>query len=220
MDRTDKPLPGPAERGGQSRAARGRPVDQELTRRLQDAVLDLLAEEGLSACNADKVATRAHAGKAGIYRRWPTVPALIRGAMGDVRLVAVPDEQGSLRADLFALLTPWTRPLTRDERAAAALFSGARDSMELRQALVGALMVPLEQALTELFSREASRGKPVVGSRVRLTTMLVQALWWNRGVSHAPPMTANDVWSLIDEALLPTGPEETHPCPEDGHHTG
>ena len=50
----------------------GRPLSAELSEQLLSVAVDILAEEGWGRLNSDRVAARAHAGKAGIYRRWPT----------------------------------------------------------------------------------------------------------------------------------------------------
>ena len=43
--------------------------------------VEILADEGWGRLNSDRVAARARAGKAGIYRRWPTMAALARHAL-------------------------------------------------------------------------------------------------------------------------------------------
>ena len=58
----------------------GRPLSSELSEQLLSVAVDILAEEGWGRLNSDRVAARARAGKAGIYRRWPTMAALARHA--------------------------------------------------------------------------------------------------------------------------------------------
>src|ERR1700710_54082 len=97
----------------------GRPLSTELSDQLVSVAMDILADEGWGRLNSDRIAARARAGKAGIYRRWPSMAALARHALASARLVHTPEDTGSLRSDLVALLAPWTRPLDRSERAAA-----------------------------------------------------------------------------------------------------
>ena len=56
--------------------APGRPLSAELSEQLVSVAIDILAEEGWGRLNSDRIAARARAGKAGIYRRWPTMAAL------------------------------------------------------------------------------------------------------------------------------------------------
>ena len=75
----------------------GRPLSSELSEQLLSVAVDILAEEGWSRLNSDRIAARARAGKAGIYRRWPTMAALARHAVGQFDLVSAPVDSGSLR---------------------------------------------------------------------------------------------------------------------------
>ena len=124
----------------------GRPLSTELSDQLVAVAMDILADEGWGRLNSDRVAARARAGKAGIYRRWPTMAALARHALSTATLVEVPADQGALATDLCALLLPWTRPLDRAERAAASLVGAARHDEELRAGLEEALVRPLATA--------------------------------------------------------------------------
>jgi AcrR family transcriptional regulator len=68
------------------------------------AVLDLVAEHGVSGLTVDAVAARAGVGKQTIYRHWGSRARLIHAAISCMATdVRVPDT-GSLRADLVALL--------------------------------------------------------------------------------------------------------------------
>src|SRR3712207_9157691 len=82
----------------------GRPLSTELSEQLVAVAIDILADEGWGRLNSDRVAARARAGKAGIYRRWPTMAALARHALSTTTLVEVPADSGSLSADLCGLL--------------------------------------------------------------------------------------------------------------------
>src|SRR3954464_14509264 len=104
----------------------GRPLSAELSEQLISVAVDILAEDGWGRLNSDRIAARARAGKAGIYRRWPSMPVMVREAGSRLHLVPVADDPGSLRGDLLALLERWTRPLDRDERATASIVGAAR----------------------------------------------------------------------------------------------
>ena len=181
----------------------GRPLSAELSDQLVAVAVDILADEGWGRLNSDRVAARARAGKAGIYRRWPTMSALVRHAVGGFDLVPRPADQGSLRNDLIALLQPWTRPLDKQERAAASLVGAARHDQDLRAGLQDAVVEPLGAVLVELAHRSAERGQPVAASRLDLLCTVVQALWWERYTAFAMPMTSDEVAGLVDTVLLP-----------------
>ena len=75
----------------------GRPLSSELSEQLLSVAVDILAEEGWGRLNSDRIAARARAGKAGIYRRWPTMAALARHAIGRFSLVTTAGDGRSLR---------------------------------------------------------------------------------------------------------------------------
>jgi AcrR family transcriptional regulator len=182
----------------------GRPLSAELSEQLVAVAMDILADEGWGRLNSDRVAARARAGKAGIYRRWPTMAALARHALRSATLVQVPDDEGSLQADLRALLLPWTRPLDRAERAAASLVGAARHDEELRAGLEEALVQPLSATVRAIADREDVRGRELPPERVALLNQVLQALWWERYASFNPdPMSTAQVQALVADVLMP-----------------
>jgi AcrR family transcriptional regulator len=194
---------GPTVRSAATRPP-GRPLSSELSDQLVSVAVDILADEGWGRLNSDRIAARARAGKAGIYRRWPTMAALARHALSCTSLVRTPEDTGSLRSDLVALLDPWTRPLERAERAAASLVGAARHDEELRAGLEEALVRPLAAAVRELAGREAGRGRELSHERIALLGSVLQALWWQRYTAFVDaPMTSAQVDHLVADVLLP-----------------
>jgi len=182
----------------------GRPLSAELSEQLLSVAVDILAEEGWGRLNSDRIAARARAGKAGIYRRWPAMAALARHAVGRFELVALPDDGGSLRADLIALAERWTRPLDREERAVASIVGAARHEEELREGLDTALVRPLAAAVAEIGDRSAARGEPIDQGRIALLGSVLEAFWWQRYTSAGDgAMTAEQVEQVVDDVLLP-----------------
>jgi AcrR family transcriptional regulator len=182
----------------------GRPLSAELSGQLVAVAVDILAEEGWGRLNSDRIAARARAGKAGIYRRWPSMAALARHAVGRFRLVTVPDDAGSLRGDLLGLCERWTRPLDREERAAASLVGAARHEQDLRAGLDDALVRPLADAVREIGARSARRGQPVEASRLALLNSVLEAFWWQRYTAAGDGALSRDqVELMVDDVLLP-----------------
>ncbi|MBU3142870.1 TetR/AcrR family transcriptional regulator [Clostridium sp. CF012] len=59
----------------------GRPVDKRRDLAILKAALELIAENGYDCVTMDSIASRAHAGKATLYRRWKSKPYLIAEAI-------------------------------------------------------------------------------------------------------------------------------------------
>jgi AcrR family transcriptional regulator len=171
---------------------------------LVGVAVDILAEEGWGRLNSDRIAARAHAGKAGIYRRWPTMAALARHALDQFSLVSVPDDGGSLREDLISLASRWTRPLDREERALASVVGAARHEELLRAGLDAALVQPLAGVVAAICGRAVERGEPIDPDRVALLGVVIEAFWWQRYTAAGDgAMTQEQVESVVDDVLLP-----------------
>ncbi|TFV62766.1 UNVERIFIED_ORG: TetR family transcriptional regulator [Bacillus sp. AZ43] len=182
----------------------GRPLSPELSEQLLSVAVDILAEEGWGRLNSDRIAARARAGKAGIYRRWPTMAALARTAVSRFVLVEAPADGGSLRIDLMALADRWTRPLDREERAVASIVGAARHEEQLRAGLDDALVRPLADVVAELGRRCADRGEPVEPARLALLGSVLQAFWWQRYTAAGDgAMTGEEVERVVDDVLVP-----------------
>jgi AcrR family transcriptional regulator len=182
----------------------GRPLSAELSEQLLSVAVDILAEEGWGRLNSDRIAARARAGKAGIYRRWPTMAALARHAVGRFTLVTVPVDAGSLRENLAALVARWTLPLDREERAVASIIGAARHEEELRAALDAALVCPLAEAVALIGQEAEGRGEPIDSRRLALLGSVLEAFWWLRYTAAGDgAMTPEQVDRVVVDVLLP-----------------
>ena len=182
----------------------GRPLSSELSLQLLSVAVDILAEEGWSRLNSDRIAVRARAGKAGIYRRWSSMPALVREAVGRFTLVPEADDTGSLVGDVRALVRRWTQPLDREERAAASIVGAARHDEELQAGLDVALARPLAGAVEEIGRRAEARGEPVARARLALLGSTLEAFWWQRLTAPGDGAMSEDrVDGIVADVLLP-----------------
>lgn len=181
----------------------GRPRDEELTRRLLAGALELVAAHGVRRLNAESLAEATGAGKAAIYRRWPSMSLLLVDALDGVELVGPPPDRGSLRGDLLALLESWNRPPSQHENVAAALLGRTHHDPELRACLVRLVVEPVDRAVATICEREAGRGTPVPATSQRLLQRVLQALWWERGSTAPDPLDRGELVDLTDRVLLP-----------------
>ena len=182
----------------------GRPLSAELSEQLTSVAVDILADEGWGRLNSDRVAARARAGKAGIYRRWPTMAALARHALGRFDIVPAPVDHGSLRADLAGLIGCWALPLTREERAVASVVGPARHEEELRAGLDAALVRPLADAVAAIGARAVARGEVAGPDRLALLGTVLEAFWWQRFTTAGDgALTEAQVQSVVDDVLMP-----------------
>lgn len=102
----------------------GRPRSESSRQAILRAAGELLLERGLAGTSMEAIAERAGAGKATIYRWWPSKELLaVEALRADWEGGADPGpDTGSLAGDLRALTLPWVQRLTR--RPYARLIAG------------------------------------------------------------------------------------------------
>ncbi len=113
---------------------RGRPRDADRTAAILDAAVELMHEEGWEGFRVQDVATRAGAGLATIYRRWPTKEALAAAAMRH-DTPATTAASGDPRADLRALLVDLADKICGKGGSVIGMFAAARHHDELGAAV-------------------------------------------------------------------------------------
>jgi AcrR family transcriptional regulator len=167
------------------------------------AVMEELAEVGYGGLSIERVAERAHTGKASIYRRWPNRLELVLDAVDHVmpRFDEAPDT-GSVRGDLLLVLRHIAATMSsRDGAAAKACVEGTDD--ELARAVRDRLLPPRKAMMLEILRRGAQRGEvrpEAVTTRVAETgPMLLHGELLQRG----SPIADGAVVAIVDEVLLP-----------------
>ncbi|WP_336204705.1 TetR/AcrR family transcriptional regulator [Nonomuraea sp. LPB2021202275-12-8] len=178
---------------------------EALSSAIFQAALDELAEVGYAQLTMEGVAERAGAGKASLYRRWPTrielVMAAVYHSLPD--LVSVPDT-GSLREDLLDVL----------RRSSAALSGPAGEAMRgllsevLRDESVARTFRENSQGasrkmMADIVRRAVERGEvdPAAVTPRRLDSG--QALIRQHFLFHGPPIPDQLIVDVVDEVMVP-----------------
>lgn len=167
------------------------------------AVLEELATTGYGALSIERVAERAHTGKASIYRRWPTRIDLVLEALDHTlpSMDELPDT-GSIREDLLIVLRRIAASMSSRQGDAARACFGPGVDPELSEAIRERLLAPRKAAFQTLLRRAAERGEisaAAVTPRVAETgPMLLHGELLQRGA-----ITDAAVVEIVDEVLLP-----------------
>jgi AcrR family transcriptional regulator len=179
-----------------------------------EATLDELAEVGYAKLTMERVAARAGASKASVYRRWPSRMELVLDAVHHL----APDptdtpDTGSLRGDALAFM-----------RAAAKLLAGPGGEA-LRGLLGDALADPsrtLElrrhsrgtghRIMQEIVQRAVARGEINSAAITPLRLDVAQAMLREQFLFHGPPIPDAVIVEIVDETVLPLflGRVQTH----------
>jgi AcrR family transcriptional regulator len=190
----------------------GRKRDHTRDPEILTAAIDVLAEVGYERMTVDMVAARAKAGKATLYRRWPSKADLVLDAvscMGAARSRPLPDT-GSLRGDLVALLSPRT-VLDADHKLKVmlGLASVMAHSPELAESIREAFLEPRARVTRALLERAKERGEISPACDVALLSQVSSSMVISRAMLEHRPVDRAFLLSVIDGVIIPaagTGP--------------
>jgi AcrR family transcriptional regulator len=186
----------------------GRKRDHTRDPEILEVALDVLAETGYDGMTIDMVATRAKAGKATLYRRWPSKADLVLEAVAcmksrDIDLDALPDT-GTLRGDLVAMIKP---PSIRDGERKLKVMAGIASliarSPELAAAARDAIVEPRASANRIFFRRAIERGEIPADADVEQLCMIGPAMVAYSVLMLGKPVNREFLVSTIDKIVLP-----------------
>ncbi len=123
---------------------------------------NLLDELGFAAMTIEEVAARARAGKATIYRRWPSKGALAMDAvMAEMAPAAAFPDTGSVIEDFRVQIRSFARLLNRPRirHMLVGVIFEAQDNPELREAFLDRYVNPRREEGREALRRGIARGE-------------------------------------------------------------
>jgi AcrR family transcriptional regulator len=170
-----------------------------------DAALDELTEVGYAELTIERVAERARASKASVYRRWPSKLHLIYEAAG--RNFPHQDEiadTGSLRGDLLAFMRGSAGALQGPIGAAmrGVISDAIRDSSTIDD-LRGNETSRTLTVMRELVERAAKRGELDLATVTERQLEAGPATLRFHFLFHARSPSDDLVVSIVDEVMLP-----------------
>lgn len=186
----------------------GRPRDASRDTDILEATIEVLAEQGFDGMTIDMVAARAGAGKATVYRRWPSKADLVIDAVAcmkkrDLDPAQLPDT-GTLRGDLIALVrAPSAADADRKMHVMGGILSLMSREPELARTAYAAILQPRITANRILLERARDRGETRPDIDVDRLAALMPAMSSFRTLAQREPITREFLISLIDDVLLP-----------------
>jgi len=186
----------------------GRRRDHTRDPEILAAAIEVLAETGFDGMTIDMVATRAKAGKATLYRRWPSKNELVIDAvacmkMGDLDVAHLPDT-GTLRGDLVAMIKPRSiQEAEKKMQIMAGLMSMLSTAPELADAANNAIAKPRAAANRFLMQRAIDRGEISPRCDIETLALVTPSMAAYRTLIERKPVDRDFLISLIDGVLLP-----------------
>ena len=193
---------------GKKPAVLGRKRDHTADTRIIEAAIDVLAESGFDSMTMDMVAARAKAGKATLYRRWPSKAELVRDAVvwmsrSSVDLDHLPDT-GSLRDDLLALLKPYSKDFgERKLRVLAGLGSFFSDHRNRAEEATAGIFEPWTAVNRTLMLRAAERGEIPANADIDMACQVIISMTSFRTLTQSQRFDKAFYAALLDNILLP-----------------
>lgn len=207
----DEPASGTDAKPGSTQKAPaklGRKRDHTRDPEILEAALAVLAETGYDGMTIDMVAARAKAGKATLYRRWPSKAELVLDAVACLKKVDadpahLPDT-GSLRGDLVAMVKPHSiEDAERKLQIMAGLMSMLNSSPELVDMATAAIVDPRVAVNREFLNRAVERGEIPADCDVETLAFVMPSMAAFRVLVLKKPVDREFLLSLIDGVLLP-----------------
>jgi AcrR family transcriptional regulator len=183
----------------------------DLTSAVYAAVLAELAETSVEELTFERIAARAGAGKASLYKRWATIDEIVLAAMVDAEQGAPElhhEPTGDLRTDLVAILTAFGTSLGEMRgRALWPVMTQREKHQDLYDKARALLVLPRQALLRRAFEHAAERGDI---DRTVITPRLLSAgpRFLILEQADKARVTRRDVEALVDEIILPAAQRE------------
>ncbi len=178
---------------------------ETLERAIFDAVLDQLQAVGYVGLTMEGVASRAHTGKAALYRRWPRKEDLVVDAL-EHALPSPTDlpDHGNVRDDLLDLLRRLTAMLNSPAGCALqCLMSETERDESFARLLHERVKEPRKRMFLDLLARGAARGQVRPAAATQLVAEVGPALVMQRFLADGAPVPDEYVVSVVDDVVMP-----------------
>ncbi|MEU6610570.1 TetR/AcrR family transcriptional regulator [Streptomyces shenzhenensis] len=196
----------------------GRRRDPQRDASILEATLDVLAEVGYASMTMDLVAARARAGKATMYRRWPSKEDLVLDAVTllQSREPGVSNllDTGSLRGDFIAMTAnaPAAEQMYK-LRIMRGLSAITAADPEVARAVSSAIADPWSNATMALLRRAVERGEIAGHFDFQTIALVVPSICAYRTLVRGGDVNQKYLMSLIDALVLPAVGLASGPSP-------
>jgi hypothetical protein len=170
-----------------------------------DAVLAELAEVGYARLSVERVAERAGASKASLYRRWPSKVELVMDAIYHVLPdPASPPDTGSLRGDILAVMRAVAENLAGPAgQAMSGIMSDALADPDKARQVRSYARGTSQMGMREIARRAVARGEvdpaAVTDRRLEAGHAMLRHHFLTRGV----PIPDDVIVEIVDEVMIP-----------------
>jgi AcrR family transcriptional regulator len=197
--------PMPAAAGEAGHRGQPRRRGEELYAAIFEATLAELAEAGYSRLAMERIAARAGASKASLYRRWPSRAELVIAALGHHYGGPEPaPDTGNLRDDVLALLRLGAARLNGIFGVAVrGLMAETLTDPDRTASLRANMFTTRNRLMREILDRAAGRGEISTAAITPELIELAPALVDHHFLMHGAPIPDELLTRIVDNVLLP-----------------
>ncbi|WP_214402399.1 TetR/AcrR family transcriptional regulator [Pseudonocardia lacus] len=170
-----------------------------------DAVLAELAEVGYARLSVERVAERAGASKASLYRRWPSKVELVMDAVYHVLPdQGAPPDTGSLRGDLLAMMRAVAEQLAGPAgQALGGVLSDALGDPDKARRVRAYARGTSQVGMHEIVRRAVARGEVDVAALSERRLETGHALLRHHFITRGVPIPDQVIVEIADEVVIP-----------------
>ncbi len=183
-----------------------RPRNEAARQRLLDAVLEIVATDGVSAVTADAVARRSGVAKTTLYRHFGSTDALVFAAVADSVTAREPPDTGTLRGDLEAIHRRYLAVASsrQNRELFAWMVAKSIESAELRE-LFRRVRVQPRGPTTVALQRAIARGEIDADIDLDLAMHIIQGPLISQRIVDDSEVSEHDLQRLLDFTLRALG---------------
>ncbi len=182
---------------------------EALERAIHAAVFTELAEVGYAAFTIESVASRAHTGKASIYRRWPTKQDLVLeafcGKFGEtMQLIEGSLDDDTTTRDVLLQMGRRMCEVSAEATEAIRVAAGemSRDA-ELSAALDERVNCPKRELLLNVLQRGVERGEVRPEAACEMFAEILPAMIMFKLILQNQAVSDDALISIVDDILMP-----------------
>jgi AcrR family transcriptional regulator len=190
----------------------GRPREARVDEAVRTATIELLAERGYAGVTIEGVAAKAGVGKTAIYRRFPSKAELVFDAAVHGLELLPPEDTGSLRGDLAALIQGIVASLTgpASEAAIPGLIADLGRDPRLAARFQQTFVAQEDALVAAVLERAVARGELRAAFDLELAHALLlgPVFAWLHLVRRPPADLAERLAECVEAALVSVSNEE------------
>ncbi|NNG40261.1 TetR/AcrR family transcriptional regulator [Flexivirga sp. ID2601S] len=185
-------------------------IEGEREAEILDGVIDTLIDVGYDRLTFDAVASKVRASKATLYRKWPTKPDLVVGALEHLKAQSMPaghdpklPDTGSLVGDLTFHFCEDPQYNDRSIQVFGAVTSAIHRDPELTAVFTDRFVKPRMAELRKAIERAQQRGEVGPDADLDLLASILPAAVTFRVLTTGDCPDKSFVTQVIDNVMLP-----------------